>query len=97
MRSLSGGSFSMIASTFARANDKKGLTARRSATKAPSKAQSLSDRLTPLLISAGLIAGTIPTSMRKACGQRCLDRAFFERDGDTSGIAGDECEQKAGS
>lgn len=38
---------------------------------------SLSDRLTESLISAGLVKGIIPTSMRKRSDQGTLDIAFF--------------------
>jgi hypothetical protein len=41
----------------------------------------LSDRLTQSLISAGLVRGIIPTSIRKRSGQQILDIAFFGPDG----------------
>ncbi len=46
----------------------KELTARSSATKARGSRQSLSDRLTPSLISAGLVNGITPMSVRKQLG-----------------------------
>lgn len=46
------------------------------------KAQSLSDRLTPSLISLGLVKGITPTSMRRRSGQRILDFASLPPDGD---------------
>jgi hypothetical protein len=42
---------------------------------------SFSDRLTPLLISAGLVNGTIPMSMRDASGQTTLDAVLRPLDG----------------
>jgi hypothetical protein len=44
----------------------------------------LSDRLTPLLISAGLVKGTIPMSMRDASGQTTLDAVLRPLDGDAA-------------
>ncbi len=48
------------------------------------KQVSLSDRLTPLLISAGLVKGTIPMSMRDASGQTTLDAVLRPPDGDAA-------------
>ncbi len=42
---------------------------------------SLSDRLTPLLISAGLVRGTTPRSIRKQLGARIPDSALWPLDG----------------
>jgi hypothetical protein len=42
---------------------------------------SFSDRLTPLLISAGLVNGTIPISMRDASGQATLDAVLKSQAG----------------
>ncbi len=42
---------------------------------------SLSDRLTPSLITAGLIAGTTPTFVRHQCGVPIPDSALFLLDG----------------
>jgi hypothetical protein len=51
---------------------KLALTARSSETKACTSLPSLSDRLTPSLISAGLVCGIIPLSMRDSSGQQTL-------------------------
>lgn len=48
------------------------------------KAQTLSDRLTPLLISAGLVCGIIPMSMRLKSNQTTLDFVSSKRDGETA-------------
>jgi hypothetical protein len=48
-------------------------TAQSSETSPPASQASLSDRLTPSLISAGLVCGIIPTSMRSESGQQILD------------------------
>lgn len=48
-------------------------TALSSATRASTGAVTLSDRLTPLLISAGLVCGIIPLSMRDGSSQLTLD------------------------
>lgn len=61
---------------------KSELTAPYSVMRATIKVQTLSDRLTPLLISRGLVRGIIPMSMRKRCGQQMLDTAFFAQAGD---------------
>lgn len=53
--------------------DKQASIAPFSETKAGTKRASLSDRLTPSLISAGLVCGIIPLSMRDASGQQTLD------------------------
>jgi len=42
---------------------------------------SFSDRLTPLLISAGLVKGIIPMSMRDASGQTTLDAVLKSQAG----------------
>lgn len=44
---------------------------------------SLCDKLTPLLISAGLVRGTTPRSARKQCGALFLDTVFAARGGGT--------------
>jgi hypothetical protein len=49
--------------------DSKESTALSSETKASTSPVSLSDRLTPSLISAGLVCGTIPMSMRRKSNQ----------------------------
>jgi hypothetical protein len=53
--------------------DKQGLTVPFSETKANTSRVSLSDRLTPSLISAGLIKGIIPMLMRDGSDQQILD------------------------
>jgi hypothetical protein len=62
--------------------DNKELTAPFSVTKANTNRQSLSDRLTPLLISAGLVRGIIPMSMRAKSNQGTLDIVLKSQDGD---------------
>jgi hypothetical protein len=42
---------------------------------------SLSDRLTPLLIKSGLVAGITPTSIRRQFGAAIPDTVFWSRDG----------------
>lgn len=61
--------------------DNQASTARCSATKASTKQASLCDRLTPLLMSSGLIYGIIPMSMRDASGQLTLDAVLRPLDG----------------
>jgi hypothetical protein len=63
------------------AADKRGFVAPSSAMKADTLPVSLSDRLTPLLISAGLVCGIIPLCMRDASGQQTLDAVLRRRDG----------------
>lgn len=72
--SLFGENSSMIA-------DSKALTAPHSETKAESYRPSLSDRLTPLLISAGLVKGTTHTSIRKELGAAIRASALWPLDG----------------
>lgn len=55
-----------------------------SVTKAKGKVVSLCDRLTPLLISRGLVNGTIPTSIRKGYGQPTLDIVSSRPDGESA-------------
>lgn len=47
--------------------------------------QTLSDRLTPLLISAGLVCGIIPMSMRDVSNQLTLDAVLRPPDGEPVG------------
>jgi hypothetical protein len=61
---------------------KKASTAPYSETNQSTDHQTLSDRLTPLLISAGLVCGIIPTSMRDASGQGTLDAVLRSQDGE---------------
>lgn len=65
-------------------------TAPCSATSHATLAVSLSDRLMQSLISAGLIAGITPLSIRKRYGQAILDFASSKQDGNDVG------ERKAG-
>lgn len=51
------------------ATDKKALSATSSETRARTYRRSLSDKLTPSLISAGLVCGITPSSTRKQSGQ----------------------------
>jgi hypothetical protein len=63
--------------------DSGALTAPSFTTKDRSSHRSLSDRLTPWLISAGLVKGIIPTSIRRSCReQRILDSVFSELGGE---------------
>ena len=74
------------------------LNALSSATKAKSRPQSLSDRLTPSLITAGLVAGVTPRSIRKQLGAIILAGVSSAPDGasaakpmvDSSSLSGDE-------
>jgi hypothetical protein len=50
-------------------------------TKGNSYPVSLSDRLTVSLITAGLVKGIIPTSMRRRSGQQILDSVLLPLDG----------------
>ena len=60
----------------------KELIARYSGTKVNTNRATLSDRLTPLLISAGLVNGIIPMSMRKKSNQVTLDAVLRRPDGE---------------
>lgn len=71
----------MTALTHEQEYDKKESTVVSSETKATCKVQTLSDRLTPLLISAGLVRGIIPMSMRKKSNQKTLAFASSKPDG----------------
>lgn len=77
---------SLFGESLSTTRDSKESTAPCSETRASTKAATLSDRLTPLLISRGLVRGTIPTSIRKPSGQQTLDIAFFEPDGGDVGL-----------
>lgn len=61
--------------------DRSASTARRSATKGRSRPPSLSDRLTQSLITAGLVKGITPTSIRKRSGAAIPDTVFSWLDG----------------
>lgn len=57
--------------------DKKGLSAPYLETKLKSSRLSFCEKLTPLLISAGLVRGIIPMSIRGVSGAQILDFASF--------------------
>jgi len=61
--------------------DKRASIAQYLEMKAKSKALTLSDRLTPSLISAGLVKGIIPMWMRKKSDQLILDAVLKKRAG----------------
>jgi hypothetical protein len=63
----------------------KASTALSSETKAVSDRPTLSDRLTPLLISAGLVKGTTHTSVRKQSGAAIRASALWPLDGGSAG------------
>jgi hypothetical protein len=62
--------------------DSKELIVPCSETRAGSYQASLSDRLTVSLISAGLVNGIIPMSMRDVSGQQILEHVFDSRAGE---------------
>lgn len=64
---------------------KKASTARSSETKANTSHLTLSDRLTPSLISHGLVAGITPMSTRQQCGAAIPDIASYGLDGNVQG------------
>lgn len=57
---------------------KKASSAPSSGTNRASRRPSLSDRLTPSLIFAGLVRGTTPLSIRRQLGAHIRDGALFE-------------------
>jgi hypothetical protein len=61
--------------------DSKASIAPFSATKAAGGPQTLSDRLTPLLIALGLVKGITHTSIRKQSGAAIRDSALWPLDG----------------
>ena len=61
--------------------DKKASNARSLGTRGNSRRQPLSDRLTPLLMFAGLVRGTTPLSIRRQLGAGIQDGALFGPDG----------------
>lgn len=80
---LCGVSFETIASTNVQGNRKRDSTAPRSATRERAAAAKWFDKQTQLLISAGLVCGIIPTSMRRSSpGTRILGTASSWQDGD---------------
>lgn len=76
--------FGVASSTIAAS---EGSTARSSATKGRSYRPSLSDRLTPLLISSGLVRGTTPSWIRKRSGVAIRGSALWPLGGDCSSDA----------
>lgn len=66
--------------------DSKESTALCSETKAATYRQSLSDRLTPLLISRGLVKGTTPSWIRRALGAPIQGSALWPLDGSGVGV-----------
>ena len=60
---------------------KPALSARYFVTKARTSRQSLSDKLTPSLITAGLVCGITPSSIRQQSGQPIRALAFAMPDG----------------
>lgn len=84
MHSLFGETSLMTVSINEPESDKRESTVPCSRTTVPKSISqaSLSDKVTPLLMSLGLIKGITPTSIRKRLGQRTLDFAFSKPDGD---------------
>jgi len=64
--------------------DRRELIAPFSAMSQNTNRPSLSDRLTQSLISAGLVKGIIPMSMRKRSNQLTLDTVLRWQDGDNA-------------
>jgi len=64
--------------------DNKESTAQSSETKASIYRVSLSDRLMQSLISAGLVKGIIPTSMRVRSSQQMLDAVLRKQGGESA-------------
>lgn len=104
----SGESSLTTASTRAPESDSKASTAPCSATNRPkertalsSNHQTLSERLTPLLISAGLVRGTTHTSIRKQSGAAIRASALWPLDGNAADARKADCsssnESSAGS
>ena len=60
-------------------------TAQSSETNPSTDQVSLSDKLTQSLISAGLVKGIIPMSIRDVSGQQTLDAVLRELDGEPAG------------
>lgn len=71
----------LFGETLLTTRDRKASTVPCSETKADTKAVSLSDRLTPLLISSGLVKGIIPTSLRVRSNPVIPAIASWLRDG----------------
>jgi len=71
-------------SSTTRSRSRRASTAPSSETKRPTAIghQTLSDRLTPSLIAAGLVKGTTPMSIRKQSGAAIRASALWPLDGD---------------
>ena len=80
-RCLFGDDSLMTVSTCEQVKSRTESTVPSSATKGDTDRQTLSDKLTPLLMSSGLIKGITPTSMRRRLGLRTLDFALSKPDG----------------
>jgi hypothetical protein len=74
-------SFGETTSTI-RSQSKRGLSAPSFEMKAHSSRLSLSDKLTPSLITLGLVRGITPKSIRKKSGAEILDFVFSKRAGE---------------
>jgi hypothetical protein len=74
----------------------KALTVRFSETRARTARQSLSDRLTQSLITAGLVKGITPLSVRATSGLAIRDFAFLPLDGDDAGAPQKVCSSSRG-
>lgn len=70
--------------------DRRELIALFSATKVPGEVRTLSDRLTPSLITSGLVSGITPSSVRQQCGAPIPDFVLLLP-------GGDRVEQRAGA
>jgi hypothetical protein len=96
MPSLFGESLLMTVSTSARASAKRGSIAPSSEMKAAVCARpTLYGRQWRSLLTAGLIAGITPMSIRKRCGADCREAVLFPLAGDMSDGAGIEHEPEA--
>jgi hypothetical protein len=74
---------SLFGESFEMPAEKRESTAPSSEIKVHIYRVSLSDRLTQSLISAGLVKGIIPMSIRDASGQTTLDTVLREPDGES--------------
>ena len=73
---------SLFGESLLMAAESRELTALFSETNPRTRQVSLSDRLTQSLISAGLVKGIIPMSIRDASGQQTLDAVLREQAGE---------------
>ena len=90
---LSGEDFETLASTSVLDCHRKASTAPRFATREKEKAATLYAKRIKLLISAGLIAGTTPTSVRQKLGADCREPASSLLVGDMYELVVEEREQ----